>query len=239
MRLPGVQIDYLRRLSATGAKIVLVLSGGSPISLEGIEDLVDAILFVGYPGQEGGKAVADILFGDVNPSGHLPITFPKSEDQIPPFEDYSMSNRTYRYSKEEPLFPFGFGLSYTDYQYTGLKLDRTNVPAGEDLKIEATLRNCGDRAGEQVVQVYLSDREATVPVPQHKLVDFCRVALVPGESKLVEFRIPAEKMAFVDEDGHAKLEAGAFEIELGSCSPGERGQVLGAPQPLRAEFWVK
>jgi beta-glucosidase len=236
--LPEVQVEYLRKLTTSGAKVVLVLSGGSPISLEGIENLVDAILFTWYPGQEGGKAVADILFGDVNPSGHLPLTFPKSIDQLPPFDDYSMANRTYRYSKAEPLFPFGFGLSYTRFEYSDLQLDPGRIAAGEALHVGARVTNCGLVAGQEVVQVYLSDLEASVPVPQHKLVDFCRVALQPGESKTVQFTLPAEAMSFVDEDGRSQLEPGAFRLEIGSCAPGGRGQVLGAPKPVQAEFQV-
>ncbi len=115
IRLPENQLTYLRKLAATGGKVVLVLSGGSPIALDGVEDIVDAILYVWYPGQEGGKAVADILFGDHSPSGKLPLTFPQSIAQLPPFDDYNMTGRTYRYSLAEPLFPFGFGLSYTKF----------------------------------------------------------------------------------------------------------------------------
>ncbi len=113
--LPQSQIDYIKELSIHGVKIVLVLTGGSPIALGEVEDMVDAILFVWYPGMEGGRAVADVLFGDVSPSGKLPLTFPKSLDQLPAFDDYSMNGRTYRYMTEEPLYPFGFGLSYSSF----------------------------------------------------------------------------------------------------------------------------
>ena len=123
IRLPEVQLDYLRKLATSGGKVVLVLSGGSPVALDGVEDLVDAILYVWYPGQDGGAAVADVLFGDANPAGRLPLTFPKSLDQLPPFDDYAMAERTYRYAAAEPLFPFGFGLSYTQFTYGPLVLE--------------------------------------------------------------------------------------------------------------------
>ena len=129
--LPANQVEYIKELASTGAKIVLVLTGGSPIALGEVADMVQAIVFVWYPGQEGGRAVADVLFGDVAPSGKLPLTFPKSLADVPPFEDYSMTGRTYRYSEKEPLFPFGFGLSYTTFTYNDLKLSRKAIAAGD------------------------------------------------------------------------------------------------------------
>ena len=130
IRLPENQVSYLRRLASSGGKIVLVLSGGSPVALEGLEEIVDAILYVWYPGQEGGRAVADVLFGDHAPSGKLPLTFPASMDQLPPFEDYEMAGRTYRYMTEEPLFPFGFGLSYSTFAYSDLTLANGSLKCG-------------------------------------------------------------------------------------------------------------
>ena len=131
--LPASQVDYIKELAIHGVKIVLVVTGGSPIALGEIEDLVEAILFVWYPGMEGGKAVADVLFGDVSPAGKLPLTFPKSLDQLPPFDDYSMDGRTYRYMTEEPLYPFGFGLSYSAFEYADLKLDKSEIGIGDSL----------------------------------------------------------------------------------------------------------
>jgi beta-glucosidase len=122
IRLPACQVEYIRQLAVHGAKIVLVVTGGSPLALGEVEDLVEAIVFVWYPGQEGGKAVADVLFGDVSPAGKLPLTFPKSLNQLPPFEDYGMGGRTYRYMTQEPLYPFGFGLSYSRFEYAELAL---------------------------------------------------------------------------------------------------------------------
>jgi beta-glucosidase len=236
--LPAPQVAYLKKIAAQGAKIVLVLSGGSPIALGEVEDLAEAIVFVWYPGQEGGRAVAEILFGDVSPSGKLPLTFPKSLDQIPPYEDYTMAGRTYRYMAAEPLYPFGFGLSYTRFAYADLTLEHERIRAGESLPIRFTLANDGAVEAEEVAQIYLSDLEASVYVPLHKLIGFERLRLKPGERRTVEYVVTPEMMALVDEEGKARLEPGQFRITVGGCSPGARGVALGAPEPLIATFTV-
>lgn len=236
--LPEVQVKYLKELASRGAKVVLVLAGGSPIALGEIADMVHAILFVWYPGQEGGRAVADLLFGDASPSGKLPITFPKSLDQLPPFDDYNMAGRTYRYMQAEPLYPFGFGLSYTTFRYSDLKLAKDRLPSGESLPVRLTLTNTGSVEAEEVVQFYLSDLEASVPVPQHSLIGFQRVRLAAGQSQELEFSLTPEMMMLFDGDGKQRLEPGEFRLIVGGCSPGKRGQVLGAPEPVSAKFRV-
>ena len=173
--LPASQVDYIKELASHGVKIVLVVTGGSPIALGEIENLVEAILFVWYPGMEGGRAVADVLFGDISPAGKLPLTFPKSLDQLPSFDDYSMDGRTYRYMTEEPLYPFGFGLSYSAFEYADLKLDKSEIGIGDDLNVSVTVKNTGDRTAPEVAQFYLSDIEASAIVPLHHLVGFERV----------------------------------------------------------------
>jgi len=237
--LPQSQVDYIKELASRGVKIVLVVTGGSPIALGEIEDLVEAILFVWYPGMEGGRAVADVLFGDVSPAGKLPLTFPKSIDQLPPFDDYSMDGRTYRYMIAEPLYPFGFGLSYSTFEYADLKLNRDEIAAGDELTISLTLRNIGAQTAPEVAQFYLSDLEASTLVPLSHLVGFERVTLEPGESRKLEFTLTPEMMSFFNEDGVLTLEPGEFRLEVGGCSPGQRGQELGAPKPVIATFTVK
>jgi beta-glucosidase len=237
--LPESQVNYIRELAIHGVKIVLVLTGGSPIALGELEDMVDAILFVWYPGMEGGRAVADVLFGDVSPAGKLPVTFPRSLDQIPAFDDYSMQGRTYRYMTEEPLYPFGFGLSYSCFEYSDLQLEKTEILPGESLDVSVTLHNSGARDSAEVVQFYLSDLQASTIVPLHHLVGFERVVLGAGESQTVKFRLTPEMMSFYNEDGKLTLEPGAFRLEVGGCSPGKRGQDLGAPKPVTAVFEVK
>lgn len=216
-----------------------MLTGGSPIALGEVEDMVDAILFVWYPGMEGGRAVADVLFGDVSPTGKLPVTFPKSLDQLPAFDDYSMLGRTYRYMTEEPLYPFGFGLSYTQFDYSNLQLDKTTLALGDSLNVNVTLTNCGDSEAAEVIQFYLSDLQASTIVPLPPLVGFERVHLKAGESKTLNFSLTPEMISFYNDDGRLTLEPGEFRLEVGGCSPGQRGQELGAPKPVTAMFEVK
>src|SRR5215208_4491400 len=237
--LPASQVNYIKELAIHGVKIVLVLTGGSPIALGEVEDMVDAILFVWYPGMEGGRAVADVLFGDVSPTGKLPLTFPKSLSQLPAFEDYNMNGRTYRYMTEEPLYPFGFGLSYSRFDYSELQLEKPELALGDSLNLSVTLTNCGDRDAAEVAQFYLSDLQASTVVPVHHLVGFERVELKAGESCRVSFTITPEMMSFYNEDGKLTLEPGEFRLEVGGCSPGKRGQDLGAAAPVTAVFEVK
>ncbi len=182
--------------------------------------------------------MADVLFGDACPSGKLPVTFPKSLDQLPPFTDYNMAGRTYRYATAEPLYPFGFGLSYTKFAYSDLRLAKNRLAAGEALEFKFKLANTGAKAAEEVVQVYLADLETSVPAPMNSLVAFQRVRLAAGESQTLSFNLPAERMMLVDDEGQFKLEAGRFRLVVGSCSPGQRGQQLGAVPALVEEFEV-
>ena len=237
--LPNSQINYIKELAIHGARIILVLTGGSPIALGEVEEMVEAILFVWYPGMEGGRAVADVFFGDLSPSGKLPITFPKSLDQLPPFDDYSMSGRTYRYMTEEPLYPFGFGLSYSKFDYSELRLDKSTLPLGDSLNVSLTLTNCGGSDAAEVAQFYLSDLQASTIVPLHHLIGFERVMLRAGESKTLKFTVTAEMMSFYNDDGKLTLEPGQFRLEVGGCSPSKRGQELGAPKPVTTVFEVK
>ncbi len=225
--LPAAQVAYLKKIAAHGAKIVLVLAGGSPIALGELEDLVEAVVFVWYPGQEGGRAVADVLFGDVAPSGKLPLTFPKSLKQLPPYEDYAMAGRTYRYMTAEPLYPFGFGLSYTQFAYGDLELAQERITAGKALPIQFTLANTGSLEAEEVAQIYLSDLEASVPVPLHKLIGFQRVRLAPGERRTIAFTITPEMLALIDDDGQSLRRAGPVShhggrLLAGGARPGPR-----------------
>ncbi len=234
--LPANQIIFLKQLAEARKPIVLVLTGGSPIDLGAVEGLADAILFAWYPGQEGGRAAASLLFGDELPSGRLPITFSGPAEALPPFDDYGMTGRTYRYMTKDPQYPFGFGLGYTQFAYLDLRLEKTSLRAGEALTGEVTLLNAGRREAEEVAQFYLSDLQASVPVPIHKLVGFRRVRLGPGERRRITFTITPEMMALVNEAGESVLETGQFRLAVGGCSPGERGEKLGAPRGEWAIF---
>ncbi|MBN2371644.1 MAG: glycoside hydrolase family 3 C-terminal domain-containing protein [Vicinamibacteria bacterium] len=236
--LPANQIEFLRKVRASARKLVVVLTGGSPMTIAEVHDLADAVLLAWYPGQEGGHAVADVLFGDVSPSGRLPVTFPKSLADLPPFEDYGMNGRTYRYMTAEPLYPFGFGLSYTRFTYGPLALDRRAVTRNESVMARVNVANTGEIPAEEVVQLYLTDVEASAPAPLAALKGFQRVMLAPGESRQVVFTIAPEMMSLVDERGRETLEAGRFRVTAGGAAPGARAVALGAPKPAQAEFRV-
>jgi beta-glucosidase len=239
INLPANQVEFIKQLAIHGAKIVLVVTGGSPIALGEIEDLVEAIVFVWYSGQEGGRAVADVLFGDVSPAGKLPLTFPKSLDQLPPFEDYTIIGRTHRYMTQEPLYPFGFGLSYSQFSYSDLVLASTSIQSGESLALRVTVENSGQVEAGEVVQFYLSDLQASTRAPLQSLIGFERVTLKPGEKRTMKYAITPDMMMLYTEDGKQVLEAGEFRVEVGGCSPGKRGQELGAPKPVSAVFKVE
>ncbi len=236
--LPPHQAAYLEKLSRSGKPLVVVLTAGSALAIPEVARFATAILYVWYPGEEGGNAVADILYGDAVPAGRLPITIPENVDQLPPFEDYSMEERTYRYMSEEPLYPFGFGLSYTTFSYGGLELDKTTVRKGEPIELSVRVTNTGKVAADEVAQVYLSDLEAGVEVPRYKLIGFKRVPIDAGTTAVLDFTITAEAMSLVNEEGVLVMEPGEFQVHVGGCSPGRRSQDLGAPAMAAARFLV-
>ena len=238
IRLPKHQREFIANLKWAKKPVVLVVTGGSPLALEEFHDMADAILHVWYPGEQGGLAVGDILFGRESPSGKLPVTFPASDSQLPPFANYSMKNRTYRYMTEKPLYPFGFGLSYTTFKYSGLKLSGESVKKGGALSAAVTVKNTGKRAGEEVVQLYVSDNRASVAVPRWALKSFTRVALKPGASKTVRFAITPDMLELFNAKGEAVLEPGSFTVRIGGSSPGKRSGELGAPEMATATFRV-
>lgn len=243
--LPENQIYYLKKLRETANKnpedkkpIIAVITGGSPVNLTEVEKLADAILFVWYPGEEGGTAVADILFGKISPSGRLPITFPKSLDQLPPYEDYSMNGRTYKYMDLDPMYPFGFGLSYTKFNYGDVKTDKTIISKNETVKVQVNITNSGDVKSDEVVQMYISDIEASVTVPNFKLINTERITLGGGASQNIEFELTPENFEIIKEDGTKTIEPGTFKIYIGGSSPMPRSMELGAPKMAELEITI-
>jgi beta-glucosidase len=221
--------------------VVLVLIAGSALDVSWAADHVGAIVQAWYPGQEGGSALADVLFGDHSPSGRLPVTFPRSLDDLPPFTDYAMSRapgRTYRYATREPLYPFGFGLSYTRFAYRDGAVTPPHVAAGANVEVAATVENVGGRAGDEVVQVYVADLEASCRVPRHELRGFARVTLAPGESRRVSFTLTPRDLSLIDEDGRRVLEPGRFRITIGGSQPDARSVALAGQAPLAVELEV-
>ncbi|HKK74970.1 MAG TPA: glycoside hydrolase family 3 C-terminal domain-containing protein, partial [Saprospiraceae bacterium] len=231
--------DFIKKLRETSEKLVVVMTAGSAVACPEVFELADAMVLVWYPGEQGGNAVADVLFGDVAPAGRLPITVPYSVEDLPPFEDYAMKDRTYRYMSKEPLFPFGFGLSYSHFTYSGLTLSRTSVKKGESLTARVTVTNTGDYKADEVVQLYLHDNEASVDVPIYDLKGFQRINLWPGAQKTIEFEISPEMMEMINTDGEGVIEPGSFTVYMGGALPGERSQALGAAAVPRATFEVE
>jgi len=237
--LPENQVAFLQKIRQNAKKLVVVLLGGSPMAIPEVQDLADAIVLGWYPGEEGGRAIADVLFGDAAPSGRLPITFPKSTDQLPPYDDYSMAGRTYRYMTKEPLYPFGFGLSTTTFRYGPLRLGSPTIRNGSRTTVQVDVTNTGEIAGREVVQLYVSDLEASVPVPIASLRGIEVVHLEPGASQTVEFTLTPQALSIVNEAGASVVEDGEFRITVGGASPGERAVALGAPNPAQAVLTVE
>jgi len=214
--LPGRQLEMLKHLkkSAPRTPLILVVLSGSAVDLAWAVENCDAILYAWYPGEQGGNAVADVLFGDYNPAGRLPVTIVKSMDQLPPFHDYAMKGRTYRFMEEEPLFRFGYGLSYTSFSYSNQKVD-----GFDPMRISVDVSNDGGRAGDEVVQMYVRDVEASVPVPRRQLQGFKRIHLKAGETKRVSFELTPDQLVVFDDAGIPFVEAGQFEISVGGGQP--------------------
>jgi beta-glucosidase len=196
--------------------------GGSALAVNWEQENVGAILDSWYPGQFGGLAIADVLFGDYNPGGRLPVTFYKSVDQLPKFDDYNMQGRTYRYFKGEPLYPFGFGLSYTQFGYSNLKLKKS-IKAGENQTVSIDVQNTGALPGDEMVQLYITDSAASVPVPIRSLAGTSRVFLRPGEKRTLGFTLNPRQMTVVTDDGKYIVEPGDFAVSVGGKQPGFTG----------------
>jgi beta-glucosidase len=221
--LPKPQEELIKRVQALGKPVVLVLLGGSALAVNWANDNVPAILDAWYPGEEGGTAIADVLFGDYNPAGRLPVTFYKSVDQLPAFTDYGMQGKTYRYFNGAPLYPFGFGLSYSNFKYDGLKLSAKQIRSGETVKVSVNVTNTSSRAGEEVVQLYVKDVQASVPVAIRSLAGIKRIFLKAGEKQTITFTIASDQMTVIDNNGKRIIEPGEFLVSVGGKQPGFTG----------------
>ena len=226
--LPKNQVEFLKRLRKDNTKpIVVVLTAGSPVNMSEISELADAVLWAWYPGEEGGNAVADILFGKVSPSGRLPITFPKSLDQLPAYDNYDMKGRTDRYMEQEPFYPFGYGLSYTKFSCSGLKFSATKLTKSQSAQAEILVKNEGKMAGDEVVQLYLTREKGIADTPLFSLKGFQRVHLKSGEIKKVVFNLTPSVLSIVDEQGNDKMESGKVKVFIGGSLPVRRSLELG------------
>lgn len=240
--LPPTQLKYLRELRAMhpDTPLIILVTGGSPVNLREIYSLADALLFVWYPGERGGDAVANILFGDVSPSGKLSVTFPMDETQLPPYKDYSMVERTYKYATTSPMFPFGFGLTYSSVELADLSIERVPIANNRGKKVACgsftnsdtlvvsfTASNAGGYATGEVVQCYQQTAGARFRTPLFDLKEFIRIELLPGEKRSYSFRIPASRLADYDEKGRRRLVKGKHKLFISTSLPIDRSRQLG------------
>ncbi len=220
-KLPATQTALLKKLKKLRKPIVLVLLNGSALSINWENDNIPAIIEGWYPGQEGGTAIADVIFGDYNPAGRLPLTFYKDINDIPAFDDYSMKGKTYRYFKGTPLYEFGYGLSYSTFEYSNLIVP-TEIKAGENVKVSVIIKNTGKLAGEEVPQVYVTNPNADENNPSITLSGFDRILLKPGEEKVVNFTIRKEQLSLINRvNGKLKqvISAGPITVSVGGAQP--------------------
>ena len=216
--LPKPEEELLEAVTATGKPVVLVLANGSALAVNWAREHANAILESWYAGEEGGAAIAETLSGKNNPAGRLPVTFYTGVDQLPPFEDYAMKGRTYRYFEGKPLYPFGYGLSYTTFSYSGLTLPKSAVKAGDPLTAEVTITNTGKREGDEVAQLYLTFPQVA-GAPLRALRGFKRVHLKGGESRTVHFELGDRDLSLVTEAGVPIVANGKYSISVGGGQP--------------------
>ncbi|WP_207951889.1 glycoside hydrolase family 3 C-terminal domain-containing protein [Pseudomaricurvus alcaniphilus] len=229
--LPPNQVDYVKQLAENKkGPLILVVASGSPVDLSELLPLAEAVLWIGYPGEQGGNAVADVLFGDANPSGHLPLTFPKSLQDLPAYDNYSMAGRTYKFMSAPALYPFGFGLSYTTFSFNQLKLEQRRIDEGSPLRFSVEVENTGTVPGETVLQAYLS---ANVPGENEAITQlkvFQRVSLAAKEKRRVELIIDSKSLYIVNEAGARVWPEGEYTLAVGNSLPSSRSIELGAAE---------
>jgi len=225
--LPADQTKFIQEIYKVNPKTIVVLVAGSSMAINWIDRHIPAIVDAWYPGEQGGTAIADVLFGDYNPSGKLPLTFYNSINDLPPFNDYEISKgRTYMYMKERPLYPFGYGLSYTEFEITNLQLDKKQIRRDEDLHVSVDIRNIGETAGAEVVQLYVHDMASNIVTPLKQLKKFERVSLEENEKKTVHFVLTREDLSHWNTNNEFVLNSGPFEIIVGNSSADERQKAV-------------
>ena len=235
LNLPEVQQNLLKKVAATGKPIILLLSTGSAVNLDFADKNCRAIIQTWYPGARGGQAAAECLFGDFSPSGKLPVTFYTGSHELPEFTDYSMKGRTYRYIESEPLYPFGYGLTYSKVSLKNLRV-LNNVTSESDILLSVDIENIGDYDTDEVVQLYIKDNKSKFAVPNHSLCGFKRVSLKKGESKTVEFTVLNKAMSIVDNEGNRYIDSDSFTVFASISQPDKRSQELTGIKPLSVEI---
>lgn len=230
LKLPGLQQQTLEAVCESGKPVILVLLAGSALAVTWADEHVEAILHGGYPGAQGGRAIANLLFGKVSPEGKLPVTFYRTTEELPDFTDYSMENRTYRYMKNEALYPFGYGLSYTDFALKA-ECDAAEIAAGGKVQVHATLKNTGAMDGAETVQVYIKAKDVA-GAPNWQLKGVKKLTLAAGEAKDTVITLEDKAFGLFNNDGEKKLYPGVYEVYVGTSQPDARSQKLTQKTPL-------
>ncbi|WP_070000391.1 glycoside hydrolase family 3 C-terminal domain-containing protein [Cellulosilyticum sp. I15G10I2] len=239
LKLPGLQQKLLEKVTEVGKPVIVLLSTGSAMAVDYADENCSAVLQTWYPGALGGQAVAQLLFGKYSPSGKLPVTFYRETDVLPDFTDYSMKNRTYRYIENEPLYPFGYGLTYGDVNLTDLKLDQDEIRAGEGLKGTVVISNESDGEIEEVIQVYVKIKGTEYEVLNHRLCDFKRVNLQKGEKKAIEIDIKSDSFKVIDNKGNKIFDGNEAIVYVGISGPDTRSQALTQKEVLTKKVLIK
>lgn len=238
--LPANQVEFLKNIAlGNDNPVIAVITGGSPMNLSEIHQYADAVILAWYPGEEGGTALADILFGKTSPSGKLPITFPKSFDQLPPYDDYSMKGRTYKYMEQEPLYPFGFGLTYSTFEFSKPVVSSNQISQKSKVEISTKISNSGKFESDEVLQLYVSADDSKIETPLFSLKGIKRIHLKPGESSEVKFDIEPAMLETVNGEGVSELLKGKYKIYIGTSLPTQRSLDLGSNQYISAELEIK
>jgi beta-glucosidase len=238
LNLPGLQQELMEKVYAVGKPVILVLLSGSALAVNWADEHLDVVIQAWYPGAAGGKAVAELIFGKYSPSGRLPVTFYRSTEELPDFCDYSMTNRTYRYHNHDALYPFGYGLSYTSFNYSNPELSSESIEASQILDVKILVKNTGKTEGMEAVQLYIRDDHADVSVPNWSLCGIKKIKLLPGEEKQVCFSITPKQMAIINNEGKRVLEPGSFTVYAGGQQPDKRSKALTGRAVLQRQFAV-
>ena len=233
--LPGIQEEVLKTIYASGKPVVLVLLSGSALAVSWADEYIPAIIQGWYPGAQGGRAIAELIFGEFSPEGKLPVTFYKTTEELPDFRDYSMKDRTYRYMKKEALYPFGYGLTYSNFVLDNVQIDFSHIDENSNITCTCKITNTGDIEGSQTIQAYVKVLKENSPNPQLKSLK--KVKLTPGESKQVKLSIPSKAFALYDESGRLLLEKGEHKLYIGMSQPDARSIALTGK--VANEFIVK
>lgn len=228
LNLPGLQEELLKIIYESGKPVVLVLLSGSAIAINWAQDYIPAIIQGWYPGAQGGRAIAEAIFGEFSPEGKLPVTFYHSTEELPAFTDYSMKDRTYRYMKGEALYPFGYGLSYTDFIIDDVKLD-TRELTDRGINVNLRITNKGNMKGRETIQMYIKSEKPGTPNPQLKA--FTKVELLPGENKIIQIHLPLQAFSLCDEEGNKVVEEGSYSVYVGNSQPDARSISLTGKKP--------